>query len=131
MNFSIVRLLLAAALFSLVTACAVRQSPAQLAPLTLAAAPALERLEQQADIELDTGYFRTLKSGSVWKHVGSVNEGEVYRPVRDVFTLEGSQMHEAYLVVAGNTLTGFYLPVEHSFSPLKHKISLTFSKQEQ
>jgi len=61
----------------------------------------------------------------------SVTQGEVFKPYHDVFTLEGTNVHEAYLVVSNNTLKGFYLPVERTFSPLNTQISLTFSQQEQ
>jgi len=31
--------------------------------------------------------------------------------------VEGAHVHEAYLVVAGDRLVGFYLPVEKAYSP--------------
>ena len=37
--------------------------------------------------------------------------------VRRYFTVEGAHVHEAYLVIAGEKLVGFYLPVESSFAP--------------
>jgi hypothetical protein len=116
---------------SIVTGCAVEQHAVQFSPLAKNEHPSLSRLDQRIDFQLNTGYSRSLKSGSLWRDVGTVAQGEVFKPYQDVFTLEGSNVHEAYLVVANNTLTGFYLPVEGSFSPLSPKIPLTFSKQEQ
>ena len=110
--------------------CAVEQQTTQFSPMVTSKQSALERLDRQVDIQLNTGYARTLKSGSLWSDIGSITQGEVFKPYHDVFTLEGSQIHEAYLVVSNNTLTGFYLPFERSFSPLKPNIPLTFSKQE-
>jgi hypothetical protein len=49
--------------------------------------------------------------------VGRSAEGEIFRPADGVFTVEGTQVHEAYLVLDGNRLVGFYLPVERAFSP--------------
>lgn len=85
------------------------------------------QLTRQADVRLDTGYVRTLKAGSEWIRVGKLPQGDAYKPYNDVFTLEGANVHEAYLVVAGDSLTGFYLPVERGFTPLKNKVSLTLN----
>ena len=118
-------------LLSMVAGCAVEQHSTQFSPLVVSKQLQLARLDNQVNIRLNTGYSRTLKPGSLWTDVGSVAQGEVFKPYHDIFTLEGSNVHEAYLVVADNTLTGFYLPVERSFSPLNSKISLSFSKQGQ
>ncbi len=120
----------AALLLALLSACAVEQRATQFSPLTVSAHPVQMRMTQQVDFRLSTGYSRTLKSGSIWTDIGSVTEGEVLKPYHDVFTLEGSNVQEAYLVVANNTLTGFYLPYEHKFSPIGTQISLPLSKQE-
>jgi len=112
------------------SACTVDQVPTAYSPLAVNNTLLLKRLDEQVDIHLNTGYSRTLKIGSIWSRVGSLVEGEVYKPYRDVFTVEGSHVHEAYLVVSNNMLQGFYLPVEHTFSPLNQKIPLTFNNQE-
>jgi hypothetical protein len=124
--FNALRLILMACILF---GCAVEQIPTQFAPLGMENVALLpERLDQWTEITLNTGYRRNLKPGSLWTHIGSLAQGQVYKPYHDVFTLEGSQVHEAYLVISGNTLTGFYLPAERSFSPLTQKISLTFSQ---
>jgi hypothetical protein len=48
----------------------------------------------------------------------------VYRPIGIAFAIEGKQVHEAYLVVSGSTLRGFYLPGESAYSPLAAEIQL-------
>jgi hypothetical protein len=113
------------------TGCAVQQQQTRFSPLSSQQISRPARLQQQIDIRLNTGYSRSLKGGSLWTDIGSVSEGEVYKPFQDVFTLEGAHIHEAYLVVANNTLTGFYLPAEQTFSPLDQKVSINLNKQEQ
>ena len=82
------------------TACAaVKHSQARLQPLAVSAQPALRVLAQDTRLTFDTGYTRTLKAGSSWRAAGAVDQGEVYRPVGDVFTVEGAHIHEAWLVV--------------------------------
>ena len=117
----------------LLSGCAagVTHTPAEIAPAAAAEQRRLVTVGQQIELRLDTGYTRVLKAGSQWQRVGSIAQGEVYKPHQDIFTLEGTHVHEAYLVIANDRLAGFYLPVEHGFSPLKQQISLTLSSTPQ
>lgn len=83
-----------------------------------------------ASVELDTGYSRTLADKSVWSRVGRVPQGDVYRPVGTIFTIEGRQVHEAYLVIRDKTLMGFYLPGEQNYSPLSTAVVLNLGESE-
>jgi hypothetical protein len=109
------------------SACAVQHTPSQLVALPPAAQPHTRTLAQETVIKLDTGFVRSLKSGSTWQQVGAIPEGDVYRPVKDVFTLEGANIHEAYLVVHGDVLVGFYLPAERGFSLVQTPVPLRFN----
>ena len=82
------------------------------------------RVRELVTIKLPTGYSKVIKQGSRWCFVGTTPQGDVFRPVDDVFTIEGANRHEAYLVVAAGYLVGFYLPGEGAFSPLPDKIQL-------
>jgi hypothetical protein len=93
----------------------VRQ-PTQLTPVIEQPAGVIEILED-ALIPVGPGYERVISRGSVWISIGRSLEGEVFKPVDRVFTVEGAHVHEAYLVLDGERLVGFYLPVERSFSP--------------
>ncbi|MEO6364406.1 MAG: hypothetical protein ABIO71_14350 [Caldimonas sp.] len=105
---------------ALVTACApmITVQPARLDTASGAAAPEAIVVRDALDFRLPTGYSRTLPAASRWRRVGRLAQGEVYRPVDFVFSIEGRQVHEAYLVVAERRLVGFYLPGESTFSPL-------------
>ncbi|WP_346430271.1 hypothetical protein [Cupriavidus basilensis] len=83
-----------------------------------------------AKIQLDTGYSRELAETSVWKRVGRVPQGTVYQPVGTIFTIEGRQVHEAYLVLKDKKLVGFYLPGEQNYSPLSTAVPLTLGDIE-
>lgn len=102
--------------------CAVAQQPTAMSPvadgehLTLAA---------EVPLRLPTGYERTLKQGSQWTRVGQVEQGDVLRPYQHVLTVEGSHIHEAWLVVREGKLVGFYLPAERAFSA-QQPVSLSF-----
>jgi hypothetical protein len=99
---------------------AVQHTPVQLQPVSATAMAGRLVLAKEVQLQLDTGYSRSLKQGSLWQPVGSLPQGTVYRPVNDVFTLEGAHIHEAYLVVQGQELVGFYLPAERGLSRLSH-----------
>ncbi len=104
------------------------------APATLAddaaIAPSQIQLKAPAEIRLDTGYTRTLEAGSKWRRVGALPQGVVYRPVGTVFTIEGRQVHEAYLVLADHRVVGFYLPGEQAYSQLSPAVSITTGESQ-
>ena len=90
----------------------------QMSPATLAAAEGGEvarTLERDVELKFDTGYTRTLRSGTRIVFAGTLPQGKVYRFVDAVLTVEGTHMHEAWVVVDGDRLVGYYLPVEKAF----------------
>jgi hypothetical protein len=109
---------LAVAVALSLAACApeVTRHPAQLTPIAEQPAVTIEVL-QEASVRVGPGYDRKIPKGSVWTSVGRIPEGQVFKPVDRVFTVEGAHVHEAYLVLDGDRVVGFYLPVERAFSP--------------
>lgn len=75
------------------------------------------------------GFDRTLPAGTVFEGVGSIPEGMVLRPLNKVLTVEGANIAEADAVVAGERWVGFYLRVEHTFSPLQQSVRIKLEKQ--
>jgi hypothetical protein len=76
------------------------------------------RVMKGLDVHLSTGYTTRIKPNTTWSLVGSLPQGEVYKSRDQVLTVEGADVAEAYLVVDDDKLVGFYLPVEHTFSPI-------------
>jgi len=107
-------------------ACAqmVTTEPARLEPVGATEAPTVITVRDKVDILLDTRFSRTLLAGTRWRKVGRLAQGDVYRPVDGVFSIEGRQVHEAYLVISGASLRGFYLPGEANYSPLVPPLTL-------
>lgn len=99
------------------------RSPAE---LSVASAQEAGRyvVTKPATIMLDSGYERTIASGTEFAEIGRIQQGRVLKPVNTTFTVEGAHMHEAYPVVNGERIVGFYLPVERAFSPLSTPTSL-------
>ncbi|HLQ02899.1 MAG TPA: hypothetical protein VK143_11445 [Burkholderiales bacterium] len=113
---------------SCLTACApeLYRTVVEFRPLSEQTPKNVFRVREPVNIKLDSGYTREIKAGSTWRFVGTVPQGRVFRPVDDVFTVEGANVHEAYLVLDSGRLVGFYLPVEGAFSPLKRRGRVRF-----
>ena len=109
-------------------ACAPEVVRVPIVPLSEATAkghPEAIVIMRQAVVRTGTGYDRLLAVGTRWRFSGEIPQGAVYRAAQGVFTLEGANIHEAYLVLRGDLLVGFYLPVEQAFSPLKDTVQLS------
>jgi hypothetical protein len=82
------------------------------------------RIPEAVTLTPSTGYSQTLKAGSTWERTGAIPQGAVFRPVGAVFSVEGANRHEAYLVISADRIVGFYLPGEEAFAPLPQPVSL-------
>jgi len=107
--------------FLLLSACAfdvvrIEQEPAYLLPNTSLATPFT--LSAEVTVNLSTGYARRLNAGTVWQPTGRLSQGQVYATKDQILTVEGSNIHEAHIVVDGERMVGFYLPAKGTFSPL-------------
>lgn len=66
----------------------------------------------------------TLRSGSQWRRVGALPQGDVYRAQDGLFTIQTRRQGEAYLVASSGRLLGFYLPGESAYLPLTRPVTL-------
>ena len=121
-----VRYLLVGCLALISCAHEVVRQPAALTPTMVAASNSVIEILQDVVITLDSGYSRQLARGSRWMQVGTLPQGHVFRIVGGAFTVEGANVHEAWLVIAGGELVGFYLPVEKAFVHLSARVRLEF-----
>jgi hypothetical protein len=106
----------------------VRQ-PAALQPPPAESRATIE-ITRLTTIVLPTGYERSLLTGSRWQRVGSIPQGQVFRPLDTVFTIEGANTHEAFLVIQDARLVGFYLPGERAYAPLETGLALQFKASQ-
>jgi hypothetical protein len=72
----------------------------------------------------------TLPGGSQWALAGSIPQGQVYRKVGGTLMIEGKRVREAYPVVSGGKLVGFYFPGEASFTPLSYTPTLNLEQMQ-
>jgi hypothetical protein len=116
--------------FTLAVVLAACAASVETVPTAFVSAPGGEiAVARAVNIRLPTGYTRTLAEGSRWRMVGTVQQGQVYRAVGTVFTIEGRNVHEAYLVItAQRSLVGFYLPGESNLSMLSAPAPLSLKE---
>jgi hypothetical protein len=95
---------------------AVMQEPA--GELQPAATQREFRVLEETAVSLSTGYKTRIKPRTTWRLVGSIVQGDVYKSADQVLAVEGKDVHEAYLVLVGDELIGFYLPVERTIAPV-------------
>ncbi|MFT4171340.1 MAG: hypothetical protein QM639_02175 [Rhodocyclaceae bacterium] len=103
--------------------------PADIVAVTPTQSQTVLTLVDGVSFTLPTGYTRALNANSRWRKVGALAQGDVLRPVGTIFTIEGRQVHEAYLVVKDGQLQGFYLPGESNYSALEQPVSLNLKGQ--
>jgi len=124
-------LILSCILGMLLNACAFDIVHLQQIPTQLKSASLMKnslKLEKETEISLDTGYSRTLKQGTKWNYVGISSYGDIYKTNDQILTVEGSNIHEAYIVISSGKLVGFYLPAKQTYSPLDDPVELQMSK---
>jgi hypothetical protein len=110
-------------------------SEVQRAPVefTAAISEAGQRFITTAPIDLrpDSGYSRSIPSGTEFVVVGRIAPGLVLRPTSTVLTLEGKHMHEAYAVRDRDRLVGLYLPAERAYAALPNPPSMPVRERKE
>lgn len=94
----------------------VDQEAVQYKPTT-APGPALT-LQDDVNVSIaDHGSATPLKKGTTWRKVGKIDAGDVFAPQGQVVTVEASNAYEAEPVIAHGEVVGFFLVVQHTFTP--------------
>lgn len=119
-------------LAGLLVSCAFDLAHVSFSPAELAQPEAPKHIVMGVPVSINQapcGYGRTLRHGSTWELVGTIPEGEVYKPKDQVLTVECSNVYEAYIVVQEDMLVGFYLPVEKGFVSMEEKMEISLKRE--
>jgi hypothetical protein len=100
----------------------VKQMPVRFAPTSERSGGFV--LEREVEASLGTTYLTCLKPGTRWQPVGETEFGTVFSTTDQIVTVQASNIHEAQLVVSNRVITGFYLPVEKKFAPVRNPIPI-------
>ena len=88
-------------------------------------------LKDEVEVNLGTGYSRRLKKGTKWHYVSCIPYGDIFKTNDQILTVEGSNIFEAFIVVSGDNLVGFFLPVQQTYTPLSEPEPLVLVRIEQ
>ena len=99
----------------LLSACAVKQVPVQQSLELDRSGQAVFTLNASAVAKASNASKIQLRSGTRWTQAGSIARGDVFKSRDQTIALVAFNTHEAWLVLDGTQLIGFYLPVERSF----------------
>jgi hypothetical protein len=84
----------------------------------------LMQVSKLAVLEFGPSQSKQILPGSRWSLVGSVPQGNVFKPVDSVLTVHGANAHEAYLVIRAGQVVGFYLPGERAWAALEKPVAI-------
>ena len=84
-------------------------------------------LDRAVTAHLGTGFTTKLDAGTHWRQIGSTEFGNVFATKDQIVTVEASDIYEADLVVSNQVITGFYLVVEKTFTPVTRPIPIAMT----
>jgi len=89
-------------------------------------------LQDEVNVSIaDYGSATPLRKGTTWRKVGEIDEGDVLATQEQVVTVEASNAYEAEPVVAHGEVVGFFLVVQHTFTPADPPVPVTFLSKSQ
>jgi len=105
----------------LISGCSVKYTPVVMETTT---PKPMWTLTEKIDVRLESGSTTHLKPDTTWEHVGTIEQGEVYKTKDQIVTVKGANMFEAYLVISEERIVGFYLPVENGYTRISKSIEI-------
>jgi hypothetical protein len=100
----------------------VRQSPAHYEAVA-APGPAWS-LTTGVRVGLPEGKTSPLKTASVWRQVGRIEQGDVFHTSDQNVWVVASNQHEADIVVRDGRIVGFFLVYERTFAPADKPVDI-------
>ncbi len=91
----------------------------------------LIQIQKDTKVSSSSGYTKVIKGGSIWKLIGEIEEGNVYKIMNDIFIVEGAHIHEANIVIKDQILVGYYIPVLEKFSKAPEPTVLNIKESEK
>ena len=73
------------------------------------------RLSRSVEIKAKSAESTVLRSGSTWKRVGTIAEGNVYSTKDQLVIVNSFNVHEADIVARDGYIVGYYLKVPQAF----------------
>ncbi|KQZ98270.1 hypothetical protein ASD71_23600 [Achromobacter sp. Root565] len=111
-------------MLSLSACMSVSTQKVSLVPVAASEPASVIQLSRMVSAQLPNDSVVSLPSASRWQRVGALVQGDVYRSLGGLFTIQTRRQGEAYLVASSGKLVGFYLPGETAYMPLNRPVTL-------
>lgn len=96
-----------------------------------ATAARLHIVTQAVRTELVSGHDQTIAAGSTWRQAGTLSQGTVFRPIDPASTGAERGNREAWPVINGGQITGYYLPALHAYAALSQPVALAMATADK
>lgn len=113
-----------AGMLSLSACMSVSTQKVSLVPVAASEPASVIQLSRMVSAQLPNDSVVSLPAASQWQRVGALVQGDVYRSLGGLFTIQTRRQGEAYLVASSGKLVGFYLPGETAYMPLNRPVTL-------
>lgn len=113
-----------AGMLSLSACMSVSTQKVSLVPVAASEPVSVIQLSRMVSAHLPNDRIANLPAASQWQRVGALPQGDVYRALDGLFTVQTRRQGEAYLVASSGKLVGFYLPGETAYLPLNRPVTL-------
>lgn len=113
-----------AGMLSLSACMSVSTQKVSLVPVAASEPGSVIQLSRMVSAHLPNDRIANLPAASQWQRVGALPQGDVYRALDGLFTVQTRRQGEAYLVASSGKLVGFYLPGETAYLPLNRPVTL-------
>lgn len=117
-------MLVSACVFALGACMSVDTQKVSMVPVAAADPVSVIQLSRAVTALLPNESTAILPSASQWQRVGALPQGDVYRSLSGLFTVQTRRQGEAYIVASSGKLLGFYLPGEAAYLPLSRPVNL-------
>lgn len=111
-------------MLSLSACMSVSTQKVSLVPVAASEPVSVIQLSRMVSAQLPNDSVANLPAASQWQRVGALPQGDVYRSLNGLFTIQTRRQGEAYLVASSGKLVGFYLPGETAYLPLNRPVTL-------
>lgn len=113
-----------AGMLSLSACMSVSTQKVSLVPVASSDPVSVIQLSRMVSAHLPNDSVANLPASSQWQRVGALPQGDVYRSLSGLFTVQTRRQGEAYIVASSGKLVGFYLPGETAYLPLNRPVTL-------
>ncbi|MBT8101157.1 MAG: hypothetical protein KJO82_15485 [Gammaproteobacteria bacterium] len=87
-------------------------------------------LQNSVELKAARAARTELRAGTRWTKIGEIEQGDVYETKDQVVIVNSFDVHEASIVVANQSVVGYYLKIENAFVAVE-PVPIVLSRETQ